>query len=192
MKITFLTMLVVLVPSVAHAQQSHRPELQFNPRAYAQQPQHPALRFNLEQNHVLNQICPIVFAAQVNAAPVMSLTTGGGSTPVRTVSLQFGSRDGRNVDSATVAIRGVTQSHLLLAIGSGSEEKQERVFHIESRAGSNGFTQSDLSVSGITALRTAEVTEIRFTDGTLWQPSGIAGCVAYFNGVHLVDAESMK
>ena len=174
MKITLLTMLAVLIPSVAYAQQ------------------HPTLQFNPGQNHVLNRICPIAFAAEVNAAPVMSLTTGGGSTPMRTVSLQFGSRDGRAVDSATVTIRGVTQSHPYLAIGSGSEEKRERTFHIESRAGSNGFKQSDLSVSGITALRTAEVTEIHFTDGTSWHPTGIAGCVAYFNGVHLVNAGSAK
>ncbi|QEE30646.1 hypothetical protein FTW19_23235 [Terriglobus albidus] len=46
--------------------------------------------------------------------------------------------------------------------------------------------------SGITSLRTAEITEIRFTDGTSWHPTGIAGCVAYFNGVHLVNADSAK
>ncbi|MBW8749789.1 MAG: hypothetical protein JF584_19985, partial [Acidobacteria bacterium] len=88
--------------------------------------------------------------------------------------------------------RGVTQSHLYLKTGKDSEEKQERTFHIESRAGSNGFTQSDISVSGITALRTAEIAEIRFTDGTSWHPTGIAGCLSYFNGVHLVNAESAK
>ena len=167
MKTTFLMMIAVLIPAVASTQQ---------PR----------------QAYVLNQICPVIFGAEAKAAPLMTLTANGSAAPVRTVSLQFGSRDGRNVDSATVTIRGVTQSHLYLLIGSGSEEKQERTFHIESRAGSNGFTQSDLSVTGITALRTAEVKEIRFTDGTLWHPAGIAGCIAYFNGVHLVNAESVK
>jgi len=176
MKITFLTMLAMLLPSVAYTQQPHGPEPQFNPRRW----------------QVLNPICPVVFGAQANAAPRMTLTTDGSSALVRTVSLQFGSRDGRTIDSATVTIRGVTQSHLYLKTGKDSEEKQERTFHIESRAGSNGFTQSDLSVSGITALRTAEITEIRFTDGTSWHPTGIAGCVAYFNGVHLVNAGSAK
>lgn len=176
MKIAILSILTALLPAAANAQQSHGPELQFNPRRW----------------HVLNPICPVVFGAQANAAPLMTLTANGSSAPVRTISLQFGSRDGRVVDSASVTIRGVTQSHLYLEVRGGSEEKQERTFHIESRAGSNGFTQSDLSVSGITALRTAEVTEIRFRDGTLWHPSGIAGCVAYFNGVHLVNAESAR
>ncbi|QEE30644.1 hypothetical protein FTW19_23225 [Terriglobus albidus] len=176
MKITILSILTALLPSVICAQQPHGPELQFNPRRW----------------HTLNPICPVVFGAQANAAPLFTLTTDGSSAPVRTVSLQFGSRDGRAVDSATVTIRGVTQSHLYLKTGSDSEEKQERTFHIESRAGSNGFTQSDLSVSGITSLRTAEVTEIRFTDGTSWHPTGVAGCFAYFNGIHLVNASAAK
>jgi len=176
MKITILSILTALISSVASAQQPNRPELQFNARRW----------------HVLNPICPVIFGAQANAAPLMMLTADGSSAPVRTVSLQFGSRDGRNVDSASVTIRGVTQSGLYLKTGNDSEEKQERTFHIELRAGSNGFTQSDLSVSGITSLRTAEITEIRFTDGTLWHPNGIAGCVAYFNGVYLVNAESGK
>ena len=176
MKAILFSMLAALLPSISYAQQPHGPELQFNPRRW----------------HVLNPICPVVFGAQANAAPVMMLTTDGSSALVRTVSLQFDSRDGRTIDSATVTIRGVTPSHLYLKTGKDSEEKQERTFHIESRAGSNGFTQSDLSVSGITALRTAEITEIRFTDGTSWHPTGIAGCVAYFNGVHLVNADSVK
>lgn len=176
MKIAILSILTALLPSVTYAQQPHGPELQFNPRRW----------------HTLNPICPVVFGAQANAAPLMTLAADGSSTPVRTVSLQFGMRDSRTIDSATVTIRGVTQSHLYLKTGKGPEEKQERTFHIESRAGSNGFTQSDLSVSGIMSLRTAEITEIRFTDGTSWRPTGIDGCVAYFNGVHLVNADSMK
>ena len=156
--------------------------------AYPQQPS-PVVQYRLPELQAPPAACPIGFTARASGTPVMVQTKDGrGKEPAHSVALQFKSSDTRRVESATVTIHGIRQTNLYLKTRGATEANTSRTFYLHPSAGSDGLAQDQVSVAGITTLRSAEIIEMRYTDGTVWHPSKLSACQAAISGLRLVDA----
>jgi hypothetical protein len=155
--------------------------------ACTQQPS-PVVQYRLPELLASPAACPIGFTARASGTPVMVQTKDGkGKEPAHSVSLQFKSNDTRRVESATVTIHGIRQTNLYLKTRGATEANTSRTFYLHPNAGSDGIVQDQVSVAGITTLRSAEITEMRYTDGTLWHPSKLSACQAAISGFRLIN-----
>jgi len=152
--------------------------------AYPQQPS-PVVQYRLPELQASPAACPIGFTARANGAAVMVQTKDGrAKEPAHSVALQFKSNNARRVESATVTIHGVRQTGLYLKTGGATEVNTSRTFSLHP----NSEAEDQVSVSGVTTLRSAEITEMRYSDGTIWHPSKLSACQAAISGFRLVDA----
>jgi len=155
--------------------------------AYPQQPS-PVVQYRLPELQASPAACPISFTARASGTAVMVQTKDGkGKEPAHSVSLQFKSNDTRRVESATVTIHGIRQTNLYLKTRGATEVNTSRTFSLHPNAGSDGIVQDQVSVAGVTTLRSAEITEMRYTDGTVWHPSKLSACQAAISGLRLIN-----
>lgn len=162
----------------------------FSTTAYPQQ-QSPVVQYRLPELQASPSACPIGFTARASGTPVMVQTKDGkGKEFAHSVALQFKSKDTRRVESATVIIHGIRQTKLYLKANSTTEVNTSRTFSLRPNAEPDGLAQDQVSVSGITTLRSAEITEMRYSDGTSWHPSKLSACQAAISGFRLVDTPS--
>jgi hypothetical protein len=158
--------------------------------ACTQQPS-PVVQYRLPELQAPPAACPIGFTARANGTAVVVQTKDGrGKEPAHSVALQFKSNNTRRVESATVTIHGIRQTNLYLKAGGTTEVNTARTFYLHPNAASDGMAQDQVSVSGITTLRSAEITEMRYSDGTVWHPSKLSACQAAISGFRLVDTPS--
>lgn len=154
---------------------------------YSQQPS-PVVQYRLPELLASPAACPIAFTARANVTAIMVQTKDGrAKKPADSVALQFKSSDARRVESATVTIHGIRQTNLFLKTHAAAETNISRTFYLHPNAASDGLAQDQVSVSGITTLRSAEITEMRYSDGTVWHPSRGSACQAAISGFRLVD-----
>lgn len=134
--------------------------------------------------------CPVGFSARQSGVPLMARAADGRSAEQKqAIDLEFHTRDARTLTNATIVVHGVNQTSLYLETGSGPEKKESRTFERELVSWQDNIAQDRLSVSGIAVLRSAEVTEMRFSDGTVWHPTAFSACRARLNGFRLVAAQ---
>jgi len=158
--------------------------------AYPQQPS-PVVQYRLPELLASPAACPIGFTARANGTAVMVQTKDGKSKePAHSVALQFKSNNTRRVESATVTIHGIRQTNLFLKTPAATETNISRTFYLHPNAGSDRLAQDQVSVAGITTLRSAEIIEMRYSDGSIWHPSRGSACQAAISDFRLVDTPS--
>ena len=155
--------------------------------ACTQQPS-PVVQYRLPELLASPAACPIGFTARASGTAVMVQTKDGkGKEPAHSVALQFKSNNTRRVESATVTIHGIRQTNLYLKTRGTTEANTSRTFYLHPNAGSDGIAQDQVSVAGVTTLRSAEITEMRYSDGTVWHPSKLSACQAAISGLRLIN-----
>ncbi|MGO4210467.1 hypothetical protein AB4Y89_20440 [Terriglobus sp. 2YAB30_2] len=154
---------------------------------YPQQPS-PVVQYRLPELQASPAACPIGFTARASGTAVMVQTKDGrGKESAHSVALQFKSNDTRRVESATVTIHGIRQTNLYLKTRGATQANISRTFYLHPNVGSDGLAQDQVSVAGITTLRSAEITEMRYSDGTVWHPSKLSACQAAISGFRLIN-----
>lgn len=121
--------------------------------------------------------CPVSFAAQVDARLV-----------ARTVDNQHKNPDGplvrltfdpaRPILSASVVIHGMSRKGLTLPVAQQASEDIREHFKLSPQRGSHFVADDEVRVTSMAIVRSAEIREFRFADGSTWHPSGDERCQA--------------
>lgn len=131
--------------------------------------------------------CPVSFAAQVDARLV-----------ARTVYDQHKNPDGplvrltfdpaRPLLNASVVIHGTSRKGLTLPVAQQASEDVREHFELSPLGGSHFISDNEVRVTRMVTVRSVELRELRFADGSTWHPTGDERCEAtpsHFQNVSL-------
>ena len=140
---------------------------------------------------VVSQDCPINFGAKLNSRAIARSIEDqkkNGNGPL--LDLSFDHRNAPTIMSASVTIHGVSSDSRYLPVGERSDKDENRTqtFELDRQPGAAGITHTEVAVTRMLFVRWAEVTELRFADGSTWHASSDERCQAAPSGFHLIDA----
>jgi hypothetical protein len=133
--------------------------------------------------------CPIGFGAQVNARAIAQTAEDQkkiGDAPL--LELTFGQRDTPKIVSASVTVHGLSSSHRFLPVDQGSDENATESFELGQGHGATGLTHTAVWVRKMLFVNWAEVTELKYADGSTWHASSDSQCRVVPSKLRLIDA----
>jgi hypothetical protein len=134
--------------------------------------------------------CPVNFDAQLNSQPqrhfIQEQKTFSDS-PL--LDLTFGHRKWVKIIGASITVHGVSGSNSAQYFLVSRETSQDKTqtFKVDRPSKSVGLARVQVLVTKMTFVRWAEITELRYADGSIWHPSALAQCHARPSGFHLVS-----
>lgn len=143
--------------------------------------------------------CPVDFGASVSSRAVLNAAHSalGQSAPANlTLSLTFAKpgpdapagADRRAVAAASVLVHGLAGKPRVVSAGTASSDGRAQSFDLTPGKGAATLLQSSVQVDRMMFVSWAEITELRFTDGSVWRPSGNSQCHATPGGFHRIGA----
>lgn len=136
--------------------------------------------------------CPIGFGAQVNGRAIAQTAEDqkkNGSGPL--LEITFSVRGTPKILSASVTVHGLFSSNRYLPADQHSPENAEQTFEVARASGADGLTNAAVWLNKILFVNWAEVTELKYADGSVWHESSDSQCRAVPNRLLLVDATAM-
>jgi hypothetical protein len=141
--------------------------------------------------------CPVNFGAQVNARAIVHSVQDAKEKDAQLLELRFerlrasGSEatgaEARTILRASVTVHGVDQGARVLPVRNARDEDRTQVFELERRTEPAGLVDRDVWVHKM-LVKWAEVTELRFADGSVWRASKDSYCRATPSLFRLVAA----
>ena len=132
--------------------------------------------------------CPVHFGAEVSGRAVArSAKDAKKDDSAQLLELKF-SPLSAHIVSATVIVHGLSQKGRFLPANSATHEDETQVFHLKEASGTPGLVHSDVWISKMTVIKWAELTELQYEDGSVWQPSKDSQCRSVPSGLRLVNA----
>jgi hypothetical protein len=132
--------------------------------------------------------CPIGFGAQVNGRAIVRTVEDrkkNGDGPL--LELMFAVHDTPRIVSASVMVHGLSSSDRYLPVSQRPDENISQRFELGGERGV-GLTEAEVRMNRILFVRWAEVTDLRYADGTVWHASPEAQCRTVPSKLLLVDA----
>jgi hypothetical protein len=133
--------------------------------------------------------CPIGFGAQVNGRVIARTAEDQkkiGDAPL--LELTFGQRDTPKIVSASVTVHGLSSSRRFLLVDQGSDENATETFELGPGHGATELTHTAVWVRKMLFVNWAEVTELRYADGSTWNASSDSQCRVVPSKLRLIDA----
>ena len=134
--------------------------------------------------------CPVFFGAQVAGRAVARTIDDMRKNPdAPLLRLTFSPE--RTIVSAHVVIHGSQGSGLLLPVaGQSGQTKADSTqnFELKRLSGQQTVADAEVRVTQLRLVRWAELTEVRFADGSAWHPTSDAQCRAVSSLFHLANA----
>jgi hypothetical protein len=140
------------------------------------------------EEHGASEGCPVKFGAAVSSRAVVRSTTDlprNGSAVL--LQLSFNGVGAPKIFKASVRVHGWAPARRFLPVGAAPQEDRTQVFQLVDTSGGAGLAHRDLWVSRM-LVRWAEITELRYADGSVWRASKESYCRATPSLFHLVDA----
>ncbi len=137
--------------------------------------------------------CPIGFRAEVNGRAIARSIEDqkkNGDTPL--LDLTFTVRDTPRILSASVTVHGFTSYKRFLPVDGRSDESTAQTFELGRGRGTAGLTSAEVRATKMLFVNWAEVTELRYADGSAWHPRADAQCRTVPNKLRLVDATAVQ
>ncbi len=146
--------------------------------------------------------CPVDFGASVSSRAVLNAahSAPGQSTSDKagnlTLSLTFAKpgsdtpagASGRAIAGAGVLVHGISGKPRVISAGAPSNDDRAQSFQLNPPKGAPTLLQSSVQVDQMMFVNWAEITELHFTDGSVWHPSGNSQCHATPSGFRLIGA----
>jgi hypothetical protein len=135
--------------------------------------------------------CPVSFGASLSARAIAHSARDGGEQDQNSklVELRFGRSDALAVVGAQVVIHGLAENARVLPVAGAPKGELSQTFQLKAVSDSSGLTEHDVWVSKM-IVRWAEVTELRYADGSVWRPSKGAYCRSVPSMYQPVNAEA--
>ena len=143
----------------------------------------PSVRIALEPSPGSNN-CPIALQAQLRPGTPSHLVI---ASPARssgnpTLLLAFDSLDTAGLVSADITVHGLSGDGRVLDADSFTPDvRRTQTFQLSLH--SRPLEHASLSISRMPFITYAEVTELRYADGTSWHPSAASACQATPNSI---------
>ena len=134
--------------------------------------------------------CPVLFGAQVDGRAVARSADDAHQNPdAPLLRLTFSPE--RTILGVNVVIHGSQSSGLLMpAAGQFGQAKGDTTqnFELKRLSGQQTIADAEVRVTQLRLVRWAELTEVRFADGSAWHPTSDAQCRAVPSLFHLASA----
>ena len=135
--------------------------------------------------------CPISFGAQVDSRAVARWTQNPAQKdPGRDLQLTFKPVDTAQILGASVIVHGLSGHERLLLVSDRSLDDRTQSFDLERVSGRASLDQTNVLVTKMMSVEWAEVTELKYADGSVWHPSQSSQCQATPNRFQPVDASA--
>lgn len=134
--------------------------------------------------------CPVNFEAQLNSQPrhhfIQEQQKFDDSQLLR---LTFSHHNTAKILGASITVHGVSGSNSAqyLLVSRQTSQNKTQTFKLDRASESTGLTHVEVLVTKMMFVRWAEVTELRFADGSIWHPSALAQCRAMPSGFQLLS-----
>lgn len=134
--------------------------------------------------------CPIGFRAQLSTGPGMVIVDSGTHAPIsQQLHLSFQNPNQLGITSMRVTVHGLTpKGQVVPAVTTASDAPgtvdTPATLNLPIAPRSDNSTQ--LSVRGITSVRSLDLDEVTYTDGTVWHASAAHACHIEPNRLMLV------
>ena len=86
-----------------------------------------------------------------------------------------------------MVVHGLLASAGYLPVGERSQTARTQAFELNLAPGKAAVAETEVTVTKMRFVRWAELTELRYADGSTWHPSGTAECRAVPSLFRLVD-----
>jgi hypothetical protein len=132
--------------------------------------------------------CPVRFGAAVSSRAVIHTANdlpADGSAVL--LQLSFMGTGAPKIAKASVRVHGWVPARRFVPVGSAPPEDRTQVFQLVDTSGTSGLVNRDVRVNRM-LVRWAEITELRYADGSVWKTSQDSYCRATPSLFHLVDA----
>jgi hypothetical protein len=136
--------------------------------------------------------CPIGFGAQINGRAIAQTAADqkkNGSGPL--LEMTFSVRGAAKIVSANVTVHGLSSSDRYLPVDQHSDENAAQTFELDRASGAAGLTNAAVWLNKILFVNWAEVTELKYADGSVWHESSDSQCRAVPSKLLLVDATAV-
>jgi hypothetical protein len=131
--------------------------------------------------------CPVKFGASIDTrAIVRSIGDRGQDPNAPLLDLTFGPGKTAKIVGASVTVHGLSPQSLYLPVGQRPSEDRTQTFEFNSHPQA-ALAGTEVLVTKMSFVRWAELTQLRYADGSTWQPSAYAKCKAVPSGFRLVS-----
>jgi hypothetical protein len=135
----------------------------------------------------VGQGCPVNFGAQIDSRVVVRSIGDGPQNPnSQALKVTFRRVDTPTIVNASVTVHGMSSARRYLPVGQRSEANMSQTFELKPSQGSD-LRQAEVEITKMALVRWAEVTELRFADGSTWHTSAGEHCRATPSGFRLVS-----
>jgi hypothetical protein len=131
--------------------------------------------------------CPVNFGASIDTRVIVRSIGDRGKDPnAPLLNLTFGPGKTAKIVGASVTVHGLSPQSLYLPVGQRPSEDRTQTFEFNSQPQA-ALAGTEVLVTKMSFVRWAELTQLRYADGSTWQPSAYARCKAVPSGFRLVS-----
>lgn len=134
--------------------------------------------------------CPVGFTVQRKGMPAMRSIASGDAVRRRGAGLDihFSEYAALRIAQVKVVVHGVSTDPMLLQVADSKNDNVTETFHLQRADGDKELAGSALWTRAMGTISRVELTEITYTDGSVWRPSEESRCSAKPNGLVLVGS----
>ncbi len=134
--------------------------------------------------------CPVNFDAQLNSQPQRHFIQEQkkfSDSPL--LDLTFGYPKTAKIIGASITVHGVSASNSARyrTVSEPAGPQKTQTFRLDRAPESTGLAHAQVRVTEMMFVRWAEITELRYADGTAWHPTSLAQCRALPSGFRLIS-----
>ena len=136
--------------------------------------------------------CPIGFRANRQASPqILSAGDIQKNTPALGLHLTLDHQTAPAIESVEITVYGVSPRGRIVptdfkTADANTRDTVSKSFLLERSANDKTLSNADVWMHQVGALRWVDLNEVRYTNGTIWRPSGSEKCRAVPSNVILV------
>ena len=134
--------------------------------------------------------CPVGFGAEVNAQAISRQTSDSHENEVDSIPLElsFEQTGAAGIVSAEIVVHGLSGTGGILPAKEAAKSDKTQVFHLERVAAAKDLQHSEVFVTKMAVVRWAEITKLKYADGSEWKTTSASRCRAMPPLFRLVDA----
>jgi len=175
-------------PGAPSATINLNPPINLNPKIAPS----PKITFSPTVTIVMPELasCPVGFTVQRKGMPAMRSIASGDAVRRRGAGLDihFSEYAALRIAQVKVVVHGVSTDPMLLQVADSKNDNVTETFHLQRADGDKELAGSALWTRAMGTISRVELTEITYTDGSVWRPSEESRCSVRPNGLVLVGS----
>jgi hypothetical protein len=131
--------------------------------------------------------CPVGFTAERRSTTEVRYAKDGKQLHGQGLELQFDPRSNpKKILKVNVTVHGVDGAARVIPAGSSDSEDVAELFQLEAGAGEGSLRHSNLWTQRVSTIRWVDLTQVAYSDGSVWLASASGRCRVEPSGFLLV------